>query len=65
VVHASSDAFRDVHRGNMAAGWDYADVLRGEREFVVFWMTKSRDHAPGSLIASEAELPVAHLSGAP
>jgi fructose-1,6-bisphosphatase/inositol monophosphatase family enzyme len=40
--------------GLFCAGAEYPAILRGERDFTIFWRTLPWDHAPGSLFLEEA-----------
>ncbi len=45
------------------AGWDYYDVLTGDKDYVVFSRSLPWDHAPGGLLVTEAGLRVGRFDG--
>jgi fructose-1,6-bisphosphatase/inositol monophosphatase family enzyme len=47
----------------LCAGAEYSAVVRGERDFLVFWGTLPWDHAPGTLFLREAGGAVSRLDG--
>lgn len=51
--------------GHSAAGIEYPMVATGERDFVVYWRTLPWDHAPGSLLITEAGGRSARFDGTP
>ena len=46
-----------------SAGVEYAALIDGEIDFLMYWRTLPWDHAPGALIATEAGLRVARPDG--
>lgn len=48
-----------------AAATEYAGVLRGEKDFVIYYRLLPWDHAPGALALAEAGGSVQHLDGRP
>ncbi|HEY5273030.1 MAG TPA: inositol monophosphatase family protein [Acidimicrobiales bacterium] len=55
----------EVLRGHGSAGVEYPLVATGGQDFVVVWRTLPWDHAPGSLVVSEAGGKVARPDGRP
>lgn len=49
--------------GLKCAGVEYAKVIDGELDFLLYWRTLPWDHAPCGLLAAEAGLRVARLDG--
>lgn len=47
------------------AGVEYLDMVSGNIDTLFYWRTYPWDHAPGTLLASEAGLQVGRLDGAP
>ncbi len=47
------------------AGVEYLDMVAGGIDTLFYWRTHAWDHAPGTLLASEAGLRVGRLDGAP
>lgn len=45
------------------AGWDYYDLIVGEKDYVVFSRALPWDHAPGGLLSEEAGLRVGRFNG--
>lgn len=45
------------------AGWDYYDLIVGEKDYVIFSRALPWDHAPGGLLSQEAGLQVARFNG--
>jgi len=48
-----------------AAATEYSAILRGEKEFVIYYRLHPWDHAPGALAIVEAGGSAVHLSGKP
>lgn len=48
----------------MCAGWDYADLLLGNTDYLLFSRTHPWDHAPGAAIVREAGFTARRLDGA-
>lgn len=51
---AAASAFRQVGRTSGCAGVEYPAVATGQHDFTAFWRTHPWDHAPGSLLVTEA-----------
>jgi fructose-1,6-bisphosphatase/inositol monophosphatase family enzyme len=51
--------------GLLCAGAEYPAILRGERDFTIFWRSLPWDHAPGTLFLEEAGGVVRRPDGAP
>lgn len=47
----------------MCAGWDYADLLVGNTDYLLFSRTHPWDHAPGAAIVREAGFTIRRLDG--
>jgi fructose-1,6-bisphosphatase/inositol monophosphatase family enzyme len=54
-LEANSAAFGDISPGRSAAGVEYPDVAEGRIDFILYWRTLPWDHAPGSLLVTEAD----------
>ena len=48
-----------------SAATEYSDVIRGKKDFVIFYRLLPWDHAPGALAVTEAGGAALHLSGEP
>ncbi|MGW6915261.1 inositol monophosphatase family protein [Kitasatospora sp. NPDC054939] len=57
--------FGEVTPGRHAAGIEYPDVADGALDFVLYWRTLPWDHAPGSLLVTEAGGVASRLDGSP
>ncbi|MFC8447976.1 inositol monophosphatase family protein [Kitasatospora sp. NPDC057223] len=64
-LRANAAAFGRVAAGRSAAGVEYPDIAEGEQEFILYNRTLPWDHAPGSLLVSEAGGVSARLDGSP
>jgi fructose-1,6-bisphosphatase/inositol monophosphatase family enzyme len=53
-VQAAAALFGELGRGTSCAGVDYAQLADGTVDFVLTWRTLPWDHAPGTLILTEA-----------
>jgi fructose-1,6-bisphosphatase/inositol monophosphatase family enzyme len=53
-VRAAAPLFAELGPGASCAGIDYPRLVDGETDFVLFWRTLPWDHAPGTLIVTEA-----------
>ncbi len=53
-VKAAATLFGELGPGSSCAGVDYAQLVDGELDFVLFWRTLPWDHAPGTLLLTEA-----------
>ncbi len=53
-VKAAAALFGELGPGSSCAGVDYAQLVDGELDFVLFWRTLPWDHAPGTLLVTEA-----------
>lgn len=62
---ANATAFGEVSPGRHAAGIEYPDVIEGRFDFLLYWRTLPWDHAPGSLLVTEAGGVSARLDGTP
>lgn len=65
TVRAGARAFGTVTPGSRAAGVEYPRIAGGEQEFTLFWRTLPWDHAPGSLLVTEAGGVAQRLDGTP
>lgn len=54
----------EIATPRMCAGWDYADLLQGTTDYLLFSRTHPWDHAPGAAIVREAGFTVKRLDGA-
>ncbi|MFJ8621588.1 inositol monophosphatase family protein [Kitasatospora sp. NPDC093550] len=64
-LEANCSVFGDVSPGRHAAGIEYPDVIEGRFDFLLYWRTLPWDHAPGSLLVTEAGGVSARLDGTP
>jgi fructose-1,6-bisphosphatase/inositol monophosphatase family enzyme len=55
----------DLAQGTGATGCDYPALVESRWHYMLFWNLLPWDHAPGSLLATEAGGHVAHLDGQP
>lgn len=53
-VAAAAPRFAGLGPGTSCAGVDYPRLAEGELDFVLFWRTLPWDHAPGTLLLTEA-----------
>jgi fructose-1,6-bisphosphatase/inositol monophosphatase family enzyme len=53
-VKAAAALFGELGAGSSCAGIDYAQVVDGDLDCVLFWRTLPWDHAPGTLLVTEA-----------
>ena len=53
-AEASAARFATTDAGSKAAGIDYARLIDGKLDFIRYQRTMPWDHAPGSLLLSEA-----------
>lgn len=60
---AAAPLFAEFGKGASCAGVDYPRLIDGELDFVLFWRTKPWDHAPGTLLVTEATGTVRRLDG--
>ncbi|WP_344332186.1 inositol monophosphatase family protein [Kitasatospora putterlickiae] len=65
MVEANTTAFGEVTAGRHAAGIEYPDIAEGAMDFMLYWRTLPWDHAPGSLLLTEAGGRSARLDGTP
>jgi len=63
AVAANASRFSAILPGTKCSGVDYPAVATGKQNFVMFWRLLPWDHAPGSLLLSEAGGWVARLDG--
>jgi fructose-1,6-bisphosphatase/inositol monophosphatase family enzyme len=69
------DAARDVvsrlrgkfeeHPSTGSAATEYSAILRGDKDFVIYYRLLPWDHAPGALAVAEAGGVTLHISGEP
>ncbi len=67
-AHAVMDTLRgkyDVQPSSGSAATEYSAILRGEKDFVIYYRLLPWDHAPGALAITEAGGASMHLSGRP
>src|SRR5699024_5857054 len=65
AVWRRAESFGEVGEGHLAAGIEYPRVIEGEIDFVLWWRTRVWDHAPGSLLLTEAGGFSGRIDGAP
>ncbi|MET8700584.1 inositol monophosphatase family protein [Kitasatospora sp. NPDC058032] len=65
LIEANSAAFGELGPGRHAAGVEYPDVVEGAMDFLLYWRTLPWDHAPGSLLLTEAGGRAARFDGTP
>ncbi|RKT11664.1 fructose-1,6-bisphosphatase/inositol monophosphatase family enzyme [Streptomyces sp. 1114.5] len=65
LLEANCSAFGEISPGRSAAGIEYPDVTEGRFDFIFYWRTLPWDHAPGSLLLTEAGGVAARMDGAP
>ncbi|WP_062211131.1 inositol monophosphatase family protein [Demequina oxidasica] len=53
----------EIAEPRMCAGWDYADLLQGTTDYVLFSRTHAWDHAPAAAIVREAGFTIRRLDG--
>jgi len=53
-IKAAAPLFGRLGPGAFCAGYDYSQLVDGEIDFVLFWRTLPWDHAPGTLLVTEA-----------
>jgi fructose-1,6-bisphosphatase/inositol monophosphatase family enzyme len=53
-LRAAAPLFARFGPGTSSAGFDYTRLMDGELDFVLFWRTLPWDHAPGTLLVTEA-----------
>jgi fructose-1,6-bisphosphatase/inositol monophosphatase family enzyme len=64
-IEARTTRLHALQAGSNAAGVDYPAIVRGDSDFALYWRTLAWDHAPGTLLLSEAGGHVARLDGSP
>ena len=64
VVRRSADQFRDVTESACAAV-EYTDVVRGRKEFLIYYRLLPWDHRAPALVLTEAGGRVEHVDGRP
>ncbi|MBV2156286.1 inositol monophosphatase [Kitasatospora sp. SUK 42] len=64
-LEANRSAFGATSPGRSAAGVEYPDVAEGRCDFILYWRTLPWDHAPGSLLVTEAGGVSARFDGTP
>jgi len=62
-ARAAAPQFAEFGKGASCAGIDYARLIDGELDFILFWRTLPWDHAPGTLLVTEAAGTVRRLDG--
>lgn len=62
-LRTNARAFGHLSDGRRSAGMEYPLVATGEQDFILYWRTLPWDHAPGSLLVSEAGGMSARLDG--
>lgn len=63
TVRARAQDFAGTHNGFGSAGIEYPLLARGEQHYALYWRMLPWDHAPGTLLVSEAGGQVAHYDG--
>jgi fructose-1,6-bisphosphatase/inositol monophosphatase family enzyme len=63
-LRAAAPLFAHFGPGASSAGFDYTRLIDAELDFVLFWRTLPWDHAPGTLLMTEAGGTVRQLDGA-
>lgn len=64
ALEAGQRRLGEIAQPRMCAGWDYADLLAGHTDYLLFSRTHPWDHAPGAAIVREAGFTVRRLDGA-
>ncbi|MEU9040298.1 MULTISPECIES: inositol monophosphatase family protein [unclassified Kitasatospora] len=64
-LEANCSVFGEIRPGRNAAGVEYPDIAEGRFDFILYWRTLPWDHAPGSLLVTEAGGVSARLDGSP
>ncbi|MFJ1702826.1 inositol monophosphatase family protein [Kitasatospora sp. NPDC088346] len=64
-LHTRARAFGRMDEGLRSAGMEYPLLADGGLDFILYWRTLPWDHAPGSLLVTEAGGVSARLSGTP
>lgn len=64
-LHTRARAFGRLEEGLRSAGMEYPLLANGGLDFILYWRTLPWDHAPGSLLVSEAGGVSARLDGTP
>ncbi|MEO0494342.1 MAG: inositol monophosphatase family protein [Actinomycetota bacterium] len=65
VVDRFADGIGDPVEGIGCAGIEYVDLVLGRYDLLTYWRTLPWDHAPGSLLATEAGLDAVRPDGRP
>jgi len=55
----------DAHPSTGSAATEYSAIIRGEKDFVIYYRLLPWDHAPGALAITEAGGAAVHVSGLP
>ncbi|WP_430868300.1 inositol monophosphatase family protein [Demequina aurantiaca] len=63
ALRAGQESVGTASEPRMCAGWDYADLLEGRTDYVLFSRTHAWDHAPAAAIVREAGFAVRRLDG--
>lgn len=64
AVHERSRLLGPVREIRFCAGWDYYDILVGDKDYVLFSRSLPWDHAPGGMLAEEVGMRVGRFDGA-
>jgi len=62
-LRTNARAFGHLTDGLRSAGMEYPQIADGDQEFIFYWRTLPWDHAPGSLLITEAGGVSARLDG--
>lgn len=62
-LQSNARAFGPITPGLRSAGMEYPQLAEGSHEFILYWRTLPWDHAPGSLLVTEAGGVSARLDG--
>ena len=54
ILRANKARFAATNNGSGCAGIDYLNLLEGRSDLIFYWRTLPWDHAPGTLLATEA-----------
>jgi len=63
ALRAGQESIGEAVEPRMCAGWDYADLLTGRTDYLLFSRTHAWDHAPGAAIVREAGFAVRRIDG--
>ncbi|PBC76711.1 fructose-1,6-bisphosphatase/inositol monophosphatase family enzyme [Streptomyces sp. TLI_235] len=62
-LQSNARVFGEMSTGLRSAGMEYPQLAEGRQEFILYWRTLPWDHAPGSLLVTEAGGVSARLDG--